>query len=177
MSISDRRDIDISGGMAVDWPKAEDEVSSTKSARRAVSFSPTSQLFIIPQESTNTNSMFYSREDVDIFRHILRHDIQQMRRLFASREAVSTRGFYSCIGLEQFTSQEVLQRIMLARRAHIQAVLRVQEQQRLRRSSGADTDTDTDGIAMVSMVSSRWARLRAENIASNYAHRDKVQHE
>lgn len=166
----DRRNINISSSLIVDWPKGEDELPSSKSStRRQVSFSPTRQLIIIPQGSTET--MFYSQDDVDIFRHNLRHDIQQMRRRFASSEVISKEEIYDYVGLEQFTSKEVHQHIMLARRVHIQSVLRVQGQQRLR-SDGVDSHV----IAMASMVTSRWARQRAEKIALCYARLDKVAH-
>ena len=74
--------------------------------------------------------MFYSQDDIDIFRHNLRHDIQQMRRRFASSKVISNKEIYDYVGLEQFTSKEVHQHIMLARRVHIQSVLRVQGQQK-----------------------------------------------
>ena len=166
----DRRNINTSSSLIVDWPKGEDELPSSKSSTRQVSFSPTRQLIIIPQGSTET--MFYSQDDVDIFRHNLRHDIQQMRRRFASSKVISKEEIHDYVGLEQFTSKEVHQHIMLARRVHIQSVLRVQGQQRLK----GDGVVDSHVIAMASMVTSRWARQRAEKIALCYARLDKVAH-
>ena len=62
---------------------------------------------------------------------------------------------------------------MLARRVHIQSVLRVQGGQQRLRSDGV---VDSNVIAMASMVTSRWARQRAEKIALCYARLDKVAH-
>ena len=133
-----------SSGMIVDRPAV-------------VSFSPTSEMYIIPQDSTK--SMFYSQEDIDIFKRNSYRDALQMRRHFASGEEISGDVLYDSMGLENFASQDVHQRIVMKRRAHISAVL--QEQQR-------GTNSSIDSIAMVSMIYSGWARMRAEKIALSY---------
>ena len=146
-----------SGGMIVDWPRRDDGATRT-TTRRAVSFSPTSEMYIVPQESSS-KSMFFSREEIDTFKRNLQHDIHQMRRHFASGEEISREVLCDCMGLESFASQDVLQRIRMKRRAHVNAVL--QEQQR-------GTNSSINSIAMVSMIYSRWARQRAEKIALSY---------
>jgi len=152
-----------SGGMMVDWPRRDDGATRT-TIRRAVSFSPTSEMYIVPQESSS-KSMFYSREEIDTFKRNLQHDIHQMRRHFASGEETSREVLYDCMGLENFASQDVLRRIVTKRRAHVNAVL--QEQQR-------GTNSSINSIAMVSMIYSRWARQRAEKIALSYVRLGEV---
>ena len=100
--------------------------------------------------------MFYSQEDIDIFTRNSYRDALQMRRHFASGEEISGDVLYDSMGLENFASQDVHQRIVMKRRAHISAVL--QEQQR----------GTINSIAMVSMIYSGWARMRAEKIALSY---------
>jgi len=148
-----------SGGMIVDWPRRDGGATRT-TIRRSVSFSPTSEMYMIPQDS-NKSTMFYSREEIDTFKRNLQHDIHQMRRRFASQDEISREVLYDCMGLENFASQDVLQRIVTKRRAHVNAVLQVQEQQR-------GTNSSINSIAMVSMIYSQWARQRAEKIALSY---------
>ena len=155
--IRDDPPLNGSGGMIVDWQR-------TARTQRSVSFSPTSEMFIVlPQESYK--SMFYSQEDIDIFKRNSYRDALQMRRHFASGEEISREVLYDCMGLENLVSQEVLQRIRLKRRAHVNAVLR--EQQR-------GTNSSINSIAMVSMIHSRWARQRAEKIALSYVRLGEV---
>ena len=120
-------------------------------------------MYMIPQDSNK--SMFYSEDDIDIFKRNSYRDALQMRRHFASREEISREVLYDCMGLENFASQEVLQRIRMKRRAHVNAVLR--EQQR-------GTNSSINSIAMVSMIHSRWARQRAEKIALSYVRLGEV---
>ena len=150
-----------SGEMIVDWPRRDDGATRT-STRRSVSFSPTSEMYMIPQDSNK--SMFYSEEDIDIFKRNSYRDALQMRRHFASGEEISREVLYDCMGLENFASQDVLRRIVTKRRAHVNAVL--QEQQR-------GTNSSINSIAMVSMIYSRWARQRAEKIALSYVRLDE----
>ena len=153
--IRDDPPLNGSDGMIVDWPR-------TARTQRSVSFSPTSEMYMIPQDSNK--SMFYSEEDIDIFKRNSYRDALQMRRHFASGEEISREVLQDYMGLENFASQDVLRRIVTKRRAHVNAVL--QEQQR-------GTNSSINSIAMVSMIYSRWARQRAEKIALSYVRLDE----
>ena len=153
-----------SGGMIVDWPRRDDGATRT-TTRRAVSFSPTSEMYMIPQDSNK--SMFYSEDDIDIFKRNSYRDALQMRRHFASGEEISREVLYDCMGLENFASQDVFRRIVTKRRAHVNAVL--QEQER-----GTNSYININSIAMVSMIYSQWARQRAEKIALSYVRLGEV---
>ena len=152
-----------SGDMIVDWTRRDNGTTTRTPIRRSVSFSPTSEMYMIPQDSNK--SMFYSEEDIDIFKRNSYRDALQMRRHFASGEEISREVLHDCMGLENFASQDVLRRIVTKRRAHVNAVL--QEQQR-------GTNSSINSIAMVSMIYSQWARQRAEKIALSYVRLGEV---
>jgi hypothetical protein len=148
-------------GMSVDFPTQPTRQSREQ---KKVTFASFSEMVIIPQDEAAAKA--YSEDDIRHFKQALLLDVLRLRHEFASAPAqnISQEQLCRCRGLEHFLSQDALMNITAARRAHVVVVLEEERNQDQRNT------LDEDELSRVSMGSSRWARVRAEQLAVGYVH-------
>ena len=147
-------------GVVVDFPTRP---RRQRREQKKVTFVNDIEMAIIPQDDAAAKA--YSEDDIRHFKQALLLDVLRLRHEFASAptQNISQELHCRCRGLEHLISQDALMNITAARRAHVVAVLEEERNQDQRNT------LDEDKLSRVSMGSSRWARVRAEQLASRAA--------
>ena len=103
----------------------------------------------------------YNKIDYNVFSELRNHDIDKYSKLVAEKmssgKQLTNDEICACSGVEVYLSRDVprrLQKIMNSRDAHVKKVLSAQKH-----------GCNVDGIARVSMKSSRAARVRSHDLA------------
>ena len=152
--------------MGVGFP-TQPRASPRKQRReqKKVTFASFSEMAIIPQDEAAAKA--YSEDDIRNFKQALLLDVLRLRHEFASApptQNISQELLCRCRGLDHLISQDALINIMAARQAHVVVVLEEHSNQ------DRDNLCDEEELSRVSMGSSRWARVRAEQLAVGYVH-------
>eukprot|EP00804_Cyclotella_cryptica_P004751 CCRYP_016247-RA/>CCRYP_016247-RA protein AED:0.14 eAED:0.14 QI:0/-1/0/1/-1/1/1/0/157 len=143
-------------------PNLSNTNASFHPSTRVVSFSPTSTLILIDYPSLeDKKSLWYSKEDFDMFKLVLARDISNCSELIedATSGLLSDDDSLHCIGLESFVSRGMAQHIAHVKKNHLYRILFEQARQRYLNAYNADA------LARVSTISSRWSRRRSRAIA------------
>ena len=140
--------------LIVDFPAASN-------SKKSVRINPMSHMRTFRQAEHESETKAYSKSDYKRFNELRSHDIFKYSDLVAQRmssgERLTKDEVCACTGLETILSPNVprrLKKIMKAREAHVDRVLSAQEH-----------GFDADGIARVSMKSSRSAVARSHHVA------------
>ena len=149
--------------MVVDFPTQP--TRQRREQKKKVTFASFSEMVIIPQDEAAAKA--YSEDDIRHFKQALLLDVLRLRHEFASApptQNISQELLCHCRGLEHLISQDALINITAARRAHVVVVLEEERNQDQRNT------LDEDKLSRISKGSSRWARVRAEQLAVGYVH-------
>lgn len=144
----------------------EQRVSSSKTdVRGRVCFAPRSLLAITePVSEDEIEARWYSKPERDGLKQQLQHDVRRLVRTLSTTpmSSIYQEQLYECVGLERFTSRDVLHATTKHRSAHVRAVLEAQAEQRMRRRHNAEE------LACVSRQSSGRGCAKAAKIAAGY---------
>ena len=153
--------------LIVDFPSKPRIVSQSQdiksaaplSARPRVQFSKFSQLIMIPYD--DAQSKWYTREEEHHFRNAVAVDARRVINLLqdATPALTSEEILYECVGIEKFLFRS--SNVVNMKWAHSDVVLAAQ---RIHRGN-----IRIEKIGKASMMSSRWARERAAEVAAIYA--------
>jgi hypothetical protein len=130
-------------------------------ARPRVRISKFSKLVMIPYD--DAQSKWYTREEQRLFYRTRLSDVRRLRYSLrnATPALTSEELLYECMGLGDILSPSVAHHVVNMKRAHNDVVLAAH---RLHQGNNR-----IDTIAKISMISSRWARERAAEVAAIYA--------
>src|SRR6056300_1196839 len=95
------------------------EETTSKARRQTVTFSQYSQLALIPKDN-NISDKWYSSKESRCFRKTYFDDA---RRVSSSIEQGKTPQVYETVGIEPFTTPDLLKRIQETKSAHVTTVL------------------------------------------------------
>jgi len=142
--------------------KMSTEMSTTA---RAVTFSPWSEMAVIPKEKMKLAERWYSTEDHARFKQELIRDVQGVSRVIATTPAdmLTQDELHECIGIESFLNQDLLRHLQAKKRAHVRAIVIGQR------------IYNEEELSLVSKISSRWARDGAHFRAKGFSNDWKLQ--
>jgi hypothetical protein len=140
---------------------------------------------LIPHPTREENAAkWYTEQDNDYFKAVATVERNQFVTGLLSRpsESFASDELVHCVGLENYLSRNVNQRVRETKKRHTKSLLREQARQRvLRRMLGDEcsrscgTSTISSGtsdceerLARLSEASSQWSRERAHRIAAGY---------
>ena len=125
----------------------------------SVSFSPISGLVNIPTDKIESKA--YSKNELLYFRRQVARDARRMR-IATTGANMNHEDFIECaLGLELYSSETMMRRAIIARRAHTGAVLEEQDSQ--------GDICNAERLALVAKTSSQWAEKRAQQLAFELA--------
>ena len=137
-----------------------------KNKSRAVTFSASSELYIVPElREQGISTTWYSSQDKRDFRRSMVASIQQVTREIEGLPVgvpMTQDQLVNCLGIESFISKGAARTAAQARRAHIDAVL---SEQCLQKQNGT---IDVERISIISQMGSRWTTERARKLATGY---------
>lgn len=138
----------------------------TSASRRNVSYSESSQLYIVPACEQDISTTWYSSQDRQVFRQSMAASIRQVSREIEDLPigaVMSPEELTNCLGIESFIIKGAARSASEVRRAHINAIL---SEQRLQKQNGT---CDIDRISNISQRGSLGSRERAWKLARGYA--------
>jgi hypothetical protein len=147
--------------LIVDFPPIASRNENLAGGKKSVRINPMSHMRTFRQAEHESQTKAYSKSDYRRFNDLRAHDITKYSKLVAHKmrygERFTEDEICMCTGLETILSPNVpmrLKKIMNAREAHVARVLSAQEH-----------GLGVDGIARVSMKSSRTAVARSYDMA------------
>ena len=141
--------------------------SSNIKSSRAVSFSESSQLYIVPvDEHQDHSTIWYSSEDKHGFRQSMVASIRKVSREIEELPigaAMTPEQLTDCLGIESFIVKGAARTATECRRAHINAIL--SEQRRQKRKGTYDVER----LSSISQKGSLLSTERAWKLGRGYA--------
>jgi len=154
------------GDLSVNFPRQERLARGVHKSPRTVHLYPTSLLYLFAYpDPEDRNNRSYSKEDQVRFKMELLRDKRKMMWILATTPSgnISPEELYESIGMENILTDTVIARVIKHKQRHIRKIL--SEKSRQRMSGNVICNED---MCRVSEESSRWAQLRAHNIALHY---------
>ena len=133
---------------------------------QAVSFSISSELYLVPGDEHQGSTTWYSSQDKQEFRRSMVRDIKKISREIDGlpMEGTFTQAqLIDCLGIELFINKGAARSAAEVRRAHIHSVLAEQSRQR------QNGTCDIGRLSSISQKGSLWTKERARNLAVGYA--------
>ncbi|KAL7438379.1 hypothetical protein ACHAXH_007599 [Discostella pseudostelligera] len=140
--------------------------TTTSMKAQAVTFSVSSELYILPAGKQDGSATWYSSQDKQYFRRSMVSSIrkasQEIEKL-PPGATMTKEQLIDCLGIELFITKGAARSAAEVRRAHMDAIL--SEQQRQRQCGTCDIGR----LSSISQQGSLWTKERALKLATGYA--------